>query len=125
MFLIVSELPDHKVLDIARANAAAGTSVIIYKNKGGTNQKWYTNPQGQILSALNNMTFHASGKGEPLKTVMPSGDPRSQWRIEGHKIVNGAGECLDVRGAHDKDGTEVCAYDYKNKPNQHWLIQYC
>ena len=45
-----------------------------------------------------------------------------QWKLDGKKIVNGSGQCLDIRGDNDKDGAELCAYKYKGNANQHWLI---
>jgi len=124
-FLIVSEL-NGKVVDIKGAHAAAGAEVLTYHKKSppAKNQLWYLDPQGFIRSALNEMVFHNATKGHGLKTENSTGDPRSQWRPEGNKIVNMAGECLDIRGASNSDGAEVCAYDYKNQKNQHWMLEY-
>jgi len=51
-------------------------------------------------------------------------DPRAQWRVEGNKIVNGAGESLDIRGENKSDGAELVSYDQKNQANQHWRLEY-
>jgi len=70
------------------------------------------------------MVFHNNMKGHGLKTAHFTGDPRSQWRVEGNKIMNRANECLDIRGANNADGAEVCAYDYRSQKNQHWRLEY-
>ena len=51
-------------------------------------------------------------------------NPRGQWSIDGKKIVNKAGECLDVKGADKEDGAELITYAYKGGPNQNWMLQY-
>jgi len=123
-FYIVSEL-ENLVVDIKGAHATTGASLVVYKmNTPPTlNQLWYMDEQGLIYSALNDFVFFASAKGNELKMEQP-GSPRSQWRMEGQKIVNGEGECLDIRGDSKKEGAEVCSYDYKNQKNQHWRLEY-
>jgi len=124
-FFIVSE-QNNNVLDIKKADKKPGAPVIMYKRNSppSNNQLWYLNPQGFIVSALNDMVFHNNTKGQGLKTENYTGDPRSEWRVEGVKIMNRAGECLDIRGASNSNGAEVCAYDYKDQKNQHWRVEY-
>jgi len=124
-FFIASEM-NGKVLDIKGDKTAPGAEVLTYHKKSppAKNQLWYTDPQGHIRSALNDLVFHNNTKGHGLKTENYTGDPRSQWRMDGNRILNGAGECLDIRGASNSDGAEVCAYEYKNQKNQHWTLEY-
>jgi len=124
-FYIVAEL-NGKVLDIRGGHSTPGAEVLVYHRNTppSKNQLWYLDQQNCIRSALNDMVFHHDKKGESLKTQPFTGNPRASWRLEGNKIMNGAGECLDIRGAKNNDGAEVCAYDYKNKSNQHWRIEY-
>jgi len=124
-FFIVSEM-NGKALDIRGGNASPGVDVIMYRKKSppAKNQLWYTDQQGIIRSALNDLVFQNNTKGQPLKMTQFTGDPRGQWRVEGNKIVNRANECLDIRGANNGDGAELCAYDFKNQKNQHWRLEY-
>jgi hypothetical protein len=88
------------------------------------NQLWYEDDQKCIKSALNDMTFSNHSSGETLKTQMATGEPRSVWQFEGQKVVNRAGECLDiVREKHD-NGAEVCSYQYKDQKNQQWRKEF-
>jgi len=113
-------------VDIRGAHNSPGTDVVVYHKNSppAKNQLWYADPSGIIKSAMNDMVFHNNTKGHGLKTENYTGDPRSEWRVEGQKIVNRAGECLDIRGNSNSDGAEVCAYDYKDQKNQHWHIEY-
>jgi len=123
-FYIVSEM-NGKVVDIKGASANAGTPVCMY-HKNSTpsdNQLWYMDGSGHIKSALNNMAFTNGAKGGELK-MQNASDPRAQWRVEGNKIVNGAGESLDIRGENKSDGAELVSYDQKNQANQHWRLEY-
>jgi len=124
-FLIVSEM-NGKVVDVKGGNAAAGTPVCMY-HKGspvGNNQLWYQDGSGHIKSVLNNMSFTNGGKGQELK-MQNSMDARAQWTVQGNKIVNGAGEALDIRGENKSDGAELVSYDHKNQTNQQWRLEYC
>lgn len=124
-FFIVSE-KNGKVLDISGANKNAGAKVCTYhkNNPPSDNQLFYTNANGQILSMLNHMAFSNASKGQELTMNAVSADPRSTWRLEGKKIVNGVGECLDIKGDKDHDAAELCSYDYKDAANQHWRFEY-
>jgi len=124
-FYIVSEMHG-KVVDIKGESAAAGTNVIVYKRKSppAKNQLWYADPHGFIRSALNDMTFHSTGKGHDLKMQLPLGDAGTQWRWDSNKVLNGLGECLDIKGESRSEGAVLCAYDYKNQGNQHWRLEY-
>jgi len=123
-FYIVSEM-NNLVLDIKGAHSATGAAIVMYKKNSppSLNQLWYMDEQGLIFSALNDFVFYAGAKGHELKMAEP-GSPHSQWRIEGQKIVNGEGECLDIRGDSSHEGAELCPYEYKNKKNQHWRLEY-
>lgn len=124
-FFIVSEM-NGKVVDIKGAHTAAGTNAIMYhrKNPPERNQLWYVDHTGHIRSSLNDMTFHSAGKGHEIKMQMPVGDPKTQWRFEGPRIINGHGECLDIKGEKKDDGAELCSYDFKNQKNQLWRMEY-
>ena len=62
-FFIVSDM-NQKVLDIKGGSKESGASLVMWsKNSPHTkNQLWYTDPQGFIRSALNDMAFAAEGK---------------------------------------------------------------
>jgi len=125
-FHITSEL-NGKVVDIKQGTLTPGVDVVVYRKHSPPtkNQLWYLDSQlGCIKSALNDMGFHNDTKGHGLKTIVYSGNPRSCWRMEGNKIVNGVGECLDIKGGKNSNGAEVCAYDYKDQKNQHWTLEY-
>jgi len=120
-FFIQSEM-NNKVLDVRGGNQNAGIEVVMYDlhTPPKKNQLWYLDPQGMVHSALNDMVFYSPVKGQPLKMQPPSGDNRDNWRFDGTKVVNEAGECLDIQGESSSNGANVCAYDYKSKKNQHW-----
>jgi len=123
-FLITSKMHG-MVVDIVKANKDAGAKICMYTKNSppAKNQLWYVDPQGCIRSALNDMQFSSAKSGESLH-MQANSDPRSQWSFQGEKIVNRAGECLDIKGADDDKGTELCGYEYKNQKNQHWSQEY-
>jgi len=112
-------------VDVRGANTAAGTQVLMYHKHSppADNQLWTQDGSGHIKSALNGFSFTNGGKGQELK-MQNANDARGQWRIEGNKIVNGAGEVLDIRGEKKDDGAELVSYDYKKQANQHWKLEY-
>ena len=64
-------------------------------------------------------------RGHHLKTSFAQmGDPRSQWRLEGNRIVNQAGEVLDIAGRTNRDGAEIISYQDDSGSNQHWRLEY-
>jgi len=123
-FYIVSKMHG-KVVDIIKANKDAGAKICMYDKNSppAKNQLWYTDPQGCIRSALNDMQFSSAKSGESLH-MQQNSDPRSQWSFQGEKLVNRAGEVLDIKGASDDKGAELCGYEYKNQKNQHWSQEY-
>jgi len=124
-FYIVAEKCG-KVLDVAGGKKDAGTKVVIWDKHtpASPNQLWYLDPQGYIRSSLSDMTFASAKAGEYLRMQVASGDPRNQWTFHGRKVGCRAGECLDIRGGDNDNGSEVCSYEYKDQDNQHWLQQY-
>jgi len=124
-FFIVSEM-NGKVLDVAGAKKDPGAKVCVYDKHtpNAPNQLWYIDNSGYIRSALNDLTFVNAKAGYDLKMQVPSGDPRNQWTFHGLKVGNRAGECLDIQGASNSNGADVCSYEYKDQKNQHWIQQY-
>lgn len=124
-FQIISEM-NNKLVDIKKAENTVGASVITYHKKTPptANQLWYFDTDGFIRSALNDMVFFSAAKGNESKMQPVTADPRTQWKFDGNKVVNGLKECLDIRKANDSDGAELCAYDYKKGKNQHWRYEY-
>lgn len=116
-FFIVSEMHG-KVLDIKAASKDPGAQVIMWgKNpQVSKNQRWYLDGQGFIRSALNDLAFRAE-RGHALK-MDKTNDARSQWRFDGNKVVNGAGDVLDISRDNKDDGAEVIAYSHHGKSNQ-------
>jgi len=51
-------------------------------------------------------------------------DARTQWRVEGDRIVNGTGEYLDIKGNNQSEGTRLCAYHPNGQRNQQWRLEY-
>jgi len=99
---------------------------LMWSKHGGNpkNQLWYTDGQGNILSALNDMAFISQAQGDNIKMKTPSGDPREQWFLDGQKISNRAGLCLDIREGGQHDGADVLSWKYGGSNNQHWKFQY-
>lgn len=124
-FFIVSEL-NKKVVDIQAGSRDPDAKILVWTRDDPPkrNQLWYTDEQGFIRSAHNNMVFHNSELGDKLKTKPISADPRGHWAVVDKRIVNGLGECLDIKGEKDEDGAKLISYTYKGAPNQHWHLQY-
>lgn len=123
-FFITSKMHG-KVVDIVKGNKDAGAKICMWDKHTpvNKNQLWYVDGQGCIKSALNDMQFASSKSGESLH-MQPNSDARSQWSFQGEKVVNRAGECLDIKGESKDKGTELCGYEYKSKPNQHWTQEF-
>jgi len=123
-FYIVSKMHG-QVVDIAKGSKDAGAHICMWTKHApaAKNQLWYVDPQGSIKSALNDMQFSSAKSGESLH-MQQNSDARSQWSFQGEKIVNRAGECLDIKGGKDDKGTELCGYEYKNNKNQHWSQEF-
>jgi len=124
-FFIVSEM-NGRVLDIRGANKSAGTEIIVYDKhaQNKPNQLWTIGYDGCIRSVLNDMTFMSPKEGGELKTRQADNDPRSQWSFEGQKVVNRAGEVLDIKGQNKENGAEVTSYKYNGGSNQHWRREF-
>jgi hypothetical protein len=124
-FYIVSEM-NGKVLDISGGSTSEGAKVVMWDKHSppAPNQLWYIDPSGYIRSSLNHMTFCSGKAGEDLRMQPASGDPRNQWTFHGVKLGSRAGECLDISGGGDSNGTSVCSFAYKDQKNQHWIAQY-
>jgi len=124
-FVVVSEM-HQKVLDVEGNNANAGARLIVWprKDKPPKNTLWYLDTHGYIRSCLNDMAFSNSGSGQGLRMHPAGDDPRSQWYIDGNKIMSRAGECLDIGKQNRDDGAELISYQYKSSANQHWRIDY-
>jgi len=97
------------------------SKLVMSEKRGGRerHQLWYSDDQGFIRSSLNDLVPYAADS-QQLVMKPPSSDPKGQWFVEGVKVVNKAGSCLDVRGANKSDGAEVIAYKYKQQVNQAW-----
>jgi len=124
-FWIVNERTG-RVVDIQGASTSADAKVILYtKNMAAKerNQLWYLDEHGHIRSALNDFVFHNKESGKKVKMAPHSNNPRSEWTVDGKKIVNRTGECLMVKG-DDDEGAPLCAGHYKGTPQQHWALQY-
>lgn len=123
-FFITSKLHG-KVVDIVNGSKDAGTKICVYDKhpSHSKNQLWYLDQQGNIRSALNDMQFSSPKSGESLH-MQQNSDARSQWSFQGEKVVNHAGECLDIRGGSNDKGAELCGYEYKNQKNQHWTQEF-
>lgn len=123
-FFIASEMHG-KVIDIKGGSNSAGAEVIMWSKNAQKpkNQRWYLDQQGFIRSALNDMVFTAQS-GQNIKMAPYSGDPHSQWRFEGNKVVNQAGNSLDISRASHSDGAEILAYKQHGKENQRWRKEF-
>lgn len=77
-----------------------------------------------LLFSSSAIVLSDAGSADKLKMKAFSDDPRGQWTIEGKKIVNGVGECLDIKGGKDKDGASLISYAYQGSANQHWRIDF-
>lgn len=123
-FFIVSEL-NNKVLDISGGNPSAGAGIIVWPKKSphARNQLWYFDPQGVIHSALNDLVLE-SHAGTQVRTMPFLHHNYQQWTAVGNRIVNKTGECMDIRGAQNRDGAEVISFGYKGSANQHWRLEF-
>jgi len=115
-----------KVVDIEGERKDPGARILMWDKHSPPkkNQLWYTDEIGCIKSSLNDLVFSNTSSGEILKTHLFTGDPRTVWKFEGNKVVNGAGESMDiVREKHD-NGAEICSYQFKDQKNQRWRQEF-
>jgi hypothetical protein len=124
-FHIVSEL-NSKVLDVAGNNKASGAKVVMYtkKSPAAPNQLWYLDNSGHVRSCLSDMALSNGGSGQHIHMEPAANNPRQQWKLDGKKVVNGHGECLDINGANKNDDAELISYSYNGNANQHWRFEY-
>jgi hypothetical protein len=128
-FKIVSEA-HHRAVEIQGGHHEADTKVVLsgehHDHEHGKHQLWYTDDEGHIHSALNDMVFYSDEHGHEhhLRMVHHGGDHRHQWKIEGNKVINGKGECLEIKEGHHHEGAELYANHYNGSANQHWHIKY-
>lgn len=124
-FYIVSEMHG-KVLDICEENVNVGAYLIVYEknHEKKPNQLWYLDNLGLLRSALSDLTVSNKAKGERLVTAMPSVDPRSQWMIQGDRLISRAGECMDIAGEDKSNGAKVITFDSNGQANQKWRVEY-
>lgn len=125
LFRIVSEL-NGKVLDVKGGVGNPGDDIVIWSKNAAVskNQQWYSDPQGFIRSALNDYAIDG-GTGKKIQVQPFTNSPNQQWVFEGKKIVNRAnGECLDIWGEKEADGSTVGSYRWKDSRNQHWKQEY-
>jgi len=114
-----------KALDIKDARPTPDAQVVMWvKGTNSRNQQWYLDPQGNILSALNDFALYSPSEGSSLIMRPISGDPNSQWYLDGQKITNRAGLVADISGLAGHDGASVISYRYNGGANQHWSLQY-
>ncbi|ESN96039.1 hypothetical protein HELRODRAFT_163065 [Helobdella robusta] len=125
LFYIVSRLNGF-VMDISGANANEGALVISYPKQvpKQNNQLWYFDEDGLIRSALNDFVPCAAGKAVQLKMVRFTGGASQRFRLDGSRILNGIGECVDIRGASKKECAQIITYPHNGDTNQQWFIQY-
>jgi len=121
----VSEL-NGKVIDVQHERKEPGAKLVMWDKHtpAKQNQLFYTDPQGFIRSALNDLTFSNKTSGHDLLTEPSTNDPRGEWMFEGNKIVSRVGEAMDIKGASKHNGAEVISYPYKGAPNQHWKQEF-
>lgn len=124
-FFIASAM-NGKVLDVAGGNEGAGSKVIVYERKfpPSRNQLWFLDEMGVIRSAINGFALQACERGHHVKMEPCYGGPEQQWRFQDRMIMNGFGDCLDVKGASHHNGAEVISYQYNGGENQHWFKEF-
>jgi len=69
------------------------------------------------------LSFSAAD-GEHVHTMPYLGKPGQRWMISGNRIMRDQQNCLDVKGAKQKDGASVIQWNYNGGANQHWRIEY-
>jgi len=115
-----------KVVEVEGDDTGPGSKVVMWDKRPGTQarQLWYYDARGFMRSAFNDLTCFTKDAGQGLKTILPSDNMRAMWKFDGNKVINQAGEVLDIRGAKKPNGTEVTSYAYNGQSNQLWKQEF-
>jgi hypothetical protein len=63
-------------------------------------------------------------KGGSLLQLWDCNDaPNQKWSIDGGRLRNGGGKCMDVNGDVNKNGSGVQIWDCNDAINQKWSYQ--
>lgn len=61
-------------------------------------------------------------EGDQFSLSPDSDDPSTQWKFDdsGTRVVDAAGNVLDIQGGFTADGVAVVSWEDKNQNNQRW-----
>lgn len=118
----IESVMNGKVLDITQAQMEPGAKIVMWERHQPPekNQLWYLDGQGFIRSSLNDLAISNAGMGKPIVTAPFTNVPRCQYVFQGNKVMNKAGEYLDIAEEKTNDGAEVVSYELNDRDNQHW-----
>ena len=116
---IKSGLSTTKCLNVSGGNRADGTKIQLWDCNGSGAQNWSIPSEDKTLRALGKCLGVVSGgtaSGTPVVLWTCDGTGSQQWdlvKINGQPRLKNpqSDKCLDVRGGHTDNGTEVRIYD--------------
>lgn len=125
-FYIVSAL-NNKVMDVSGADPNPGSKVVMWERHDtpNDNQLWYEDRNGIIRNKMADLVLDAS-RGDFEMDNFDPGQSKQWWLFDGDKICNryNNNECIDIIGASDDSGANLCAYDFHGGDNQRWNRDY-
>jgi hypothetical protein len=122
-FYIVSQMPDHRYLDLIDNR----NFVIKTPNARKTQTWWFDQKSLTIKTKLNNQSWDIKNAGRTNNMQIWS--TNSGWfqifkYVDEHFINIQDGRALDVHGGKDEEGRQVIVWKKHNGANQRWTIIY-
>nr|WP_295867912.1 RICIN domain-containing protein [uncultured Chitinophaga sp.] len=125
VYSFVSAVNNTSVIDATGNSSANGTSLILWSNHNGNNQKWLARHTGDgyytfksMLDTTKVMDVRgaATGNGTPLQLYAYSNIPSQKWLISydgSYFRIKSAliDKYMDVNGASSADGTQIQIWD--------------
>merc|ERR1711976_368189 len=125
-FCYIRSVMNDRVVDIKGEEDAAGVKVMTYEQNDSMtdNQLWYEDRYGCIRSKMGDWAIDTHGDYAVTNHYDP-GWFSMQWVKNGLRISNrmDPNQCLDIKGAKDKNGAKLIPYEYHGADNQHWIFE--
>ncbi|CAH1777261.1 unnamed protein product [Owenia fusiformis] len=122
-FFITSRM-NGLVLDVKNNGCDPGARLIMWERKSDEqvdNQMWWAHrPTRTIRSKLNGFCLDICDDRIVLNPY-EKGRCEQIWLVRGEKIKNrNTSNCLDIVGANQDSGAEICSWEHNGQENQQW-----
>ncbi|MFI7618755.1 glycoside hydrolase family 19 protein [Nonomuraea terrae] len=113
-----------KCVDVAGANSANGTPVVLYDCNGTDAQRWTVAGDGTLraLGKCLDVVDRGTANGSKMQLWDCAGGSNQKWVVTAaHDIVNpAANKCLDVTDNNPANGTRLQLWECAGTANQKW-----